>query len=886
MRRMEEGFSSGARMIVLLSSRYQASEHCRAEYNQILARDPSNLEERLIVLRIEACEAKDNLAALAYTDLVPALGDPEMFRKVVRSALGIDTSRPAVDFWQAFRRHGRKIRHSDIRAVKGFAGRRDMLDALRQKLSGTRGTVAIRNSGETTLALRGLGGVGKTVLATQYAWDNQDEYCGLWWIRGQTRETTIEDLAALGARMGLATAGQEPEQAALMTLDGIAQTRTDKPWLLVYDNVDDQALIRRLTPANNAHVLITTRLTLWHGEADELAVDVFDQETAVSFLLEQVDDKAGSADAAARLAKALNRLPLALSHARSYCRARSWSFDQYIAHLPELIKRVPANAAYPASVFATFSLAIERAAAEQPAAERLMSLFAYVAADQIPLWLVPGEELEELERGDALAALAGLSLITLDRLESGASAVSLHRLVQEVMRARLAECGQAPPVIAFLARVVIHGYDDSNSFTGAVRNSEWHPQALAFLAHAQQSGAGAQHTIGTHIRVGDFGVSRGETAAPLVAYRAAQSLAERLARTEPDSDPDNVGWQRYLSASQEKVGSMLQTLGNLSEALTSFQTSMAIQKRLTDADPRDAGRQRDLSVALVKIGEVLRRQGDLSEALTNLRTAMAIDERLADASPESALLQRDLLVTHNMIGNVLRDQGNLSEALASYRACMAIAQRLVDTDPGNALWQRDLSGAHIKIGNMLRNQGNLREALKNYRASMAVAQRLVDADPGNADWQHNLSVSHDKIGDVFQVLGNLSEALANYRASMAIAQRLANVDPANSGWQRDLSMSHDQIGEMLVGLGNLSEALASFRASWAIRSRLADSDPNNADWQRDVWTAMLNLRVFPESGVTWADIVARMEATHANVTLAPPDMEFLETARANAAGEK
>ena len=164
------------------------------------------------------------------------------------------------------------------------------------------------------------------------------------------------------------------------------------------------ALLRKLTPADNAHVLITTRRTDWQDDADnELPVGVFSRGTAVAYLLKQA--RHPDLEAAGRLADALACLPLALSHARSYCWARNWGFDKYVAKLPELIAEAPKDAPYPASVFATFSLAIEKAA-EQCAAEDVLS---------------------EKQRDDALAALTSVSLAAYDSLPDSTPAMSVHR---------------------------------------------------------------------------------------------------------------------------------------------------------------------------------------------------------------------------------------------------------------------------------------------------------------------------------------------------------------------------------------------------------------------------------------------------------------------------
>jgi TIR domain len=172
MRGMEQGYASSARMIALLSAEYQQSEHCRAEYNHVLARDPANLEERLIVLRVGVCDPVGSLQNLAYTDLVPVMSDRAALARVVRVAIGVDRRPSDLQFWQPLRRAGQQIRHPEIRAFRSFTGRTDLLESLDHKLWAGRGTVAIRNSVETTIALRGLGGVGKTLLAQEYAWRN------------------------------------------------------------------------------------------------------------------------------------------------------------------------------------------------------------------------------------------------------------------------------------------------------------------------------------------------------------------------------------------------------------------------------------------------------------------------------------------------------------------------------------------------------------------------------------------------------------------------------------------------------------------------------------------------------------------------------------------
>jgi hypothetical protein len=94
MARMAQGFSSGARMIALLSMAYQKSEYCKKEYEHILVGDPRNLNERLIVLRIEDVAPIEHLKDLAFTDLVPVLNDASELAHVVRARLAWKYAHP------------------------------------------------------------------------------------------------------------------------------------------------------------------------------------------------------------------------------------------------------------------------------------------------------------------------------------------------------------------------------------------------------------------------------------------------------------------------------------------------------------------------------------------------------------------------------------------------------------------------------------------------------------------------------------------------------------------------------------------------------------------------------------------------------------------------
>ncbi len=214
---------------------------------------------------------------------------------------------------------------------------------------------------------------------------------------------------------------------------------------------------------------------------------------------------------------------------------------------------------------------------------------------------------------------------------------------------------------------------------------------------------------------------------------------------------------------------------------------------------------------------------------------------------------------------------------------LPIAEKLAAQDPSNTEWQRDLSVSFKRIGDVQRAGGNLDAALEAYGDGLAIAEKLAARDPINAVWQRDLAVSFEQIGGVHYARGSLDAALEAYEDRYVITEKLAAQDPSNTEWQRDLSVSHGCIGSVLEARGDLEGALSRYQKALEIQKRLVAQDLSNAGWQRDLWVSMYRLAIMEGSGVSWAEVLARMEAMKAHGVLLPTDEPFLEQARVHQA---
>ena len=629
MAKMADGFTmveNGTRVLALVSRRYFASDYCLKEARYPLIDDSNNDRERLIVLRVEDCRIEDFLKDLRHIDLVPVLHDRAQLRAAVLGA--IDPIRfPAEEKVAQFQmRTGRQILHPAIRAAPSFTGRDEEFAVLEETL--WRSEVP-----RSATALRGLGGVGKSVLAQEYAWRNRARYHGVWWVRAEKTETLLDDLIELGAKLisGLDKI-TDRHAAAQMMLDHIAQSDHTRPWLIVYDNVPAPDTIRRLTPASNTHVLITTRWADWYGEADELTVAVFSPEIAVNFLMERVRGSAQRPEETRReaqiLANDLGCLPLALAIARAQAWGMNWTLSQYRAHVGELLQRKPTRAVeYPHSVAATFSLALDEVLKTAPEAEKLMAIAAFLAPEDIPLDVITDDAMPEIVKGDAVAALSETSLITPGQLSDGTPSFSVHRLVQAAMRDRLGEHGEAACRLA--KRLVIALWPEGNK--GA--DPKYWPQIARLLSHAQ--------AILTHAD-GPDGSDHPALLLSLVAHhlhaRAHYGEAEILLRRALTIDKESYGPEHpNVAIRLNNLATLLQDTNRLTEAEPLYRRALSI-------DEVSYGPQHpNVAIRLNNLANLLHNTNRLAEAELMMRRALTISKACyAPEHPDLAIPLRGL----------------------------------------------------------------------------------------------------------------------------------------------------------------------------------------------------------------------------------------------------
>ncbi|KAI8414099.1 hypothetical protein FOFC_07390 [Fusarium oxysporum] len=167
-----------------------------------------------------------------------------------------------------------------------FAERDTEVELVRTSLTQPKPPHDIRS---TICLLQGLGGVGKTTIALEYAFKYGGEYDFVFWIPAQTELDVLNTATALARKLQIGAqyleTQQQPRSRAEVFLSWL-QT-LDKPWLLIFDNVEELSTVMPIWPTNGqGHILLTSQNSkLAHFCSSNIAVSPLDSSAGSRLFL-------------------------------------------------------------------------------------------------------------------------------------------------------------------------------------------------------------------------------------------------------------------------------------------------------------------------------------------------------------------------------------------------------------------------------------------------------------------------------------------------------------------------------------------------------------------------------------------------------------------------
>ncbi len=310
-------------------------------------------------------------------------------------------------------------------------------------------------------AISGLGGIGKTQTAVEYAYRHQDDYKAILWVKAETEASINTDFITLASLLDLPEKQEQDQRKIVEAVKRWFQEHAD--WLLILDNADDIPMVRGFIPmGSKGHILLTTRAHATGGVARRIEVEKMEPDEGALFLLHRAKlldpdaplDTAPTTeqDRARKIVKAMDGLPLALDQAGAYieetaCGLQGY-WQLYQTQGAQLLKeRGGLVTDHPDPVATTWSLSFQNVEQANPAAAELLRFCAFLAPDAIPeeLFTESAAELGPLlepvasDLSSLNAAIRELLKYSLVHRDPETKTLSIHRLVQEVLKDQMDE---------------------------------------------------------------------------------------------------------------------------------------------------------------------------------------------------------------------------------------------------------------------------------------------------------------------------------------------------------------------------------------------------------------------------------------------------------------
>jgi tetratricopeptide (TPR) repeat protein len=680
-----------------------------------------------------------------------------------------------------------------------FTGREEILTRLHDFLQVDNTAALIQPQG-----ISGLGGIGKTQTALEYAYHYSNDYQAVLWVRADSQSTLISEFVNLAYLLQLP---EKEEQDQNLIVEAVMRwLRATSHWLLILDNIEDFTVATPFIPlAGRGHILLTTRAHALGGIAQRIELEKMQPEVGSLLLLrragflppESLLDAAHEQDRthAMEISRLVDGLPLALDQAGAYIKEMACSLSDYLAlyHIrsTELLKeRGSIYADYPHSVAATWSLSFEKVTQANPAAAELLFLCAFLYPDAIPEEIITdaapdlGPILEPvaahpLQVDSALKEVLRFSFL---QREPDTRTFTIHRLVQAVLKDRMSQSLQH-----LWAERAVRAVND----TFPLVDFEVWPRCQRCILHAQTCATLIEQwdmIFPVAVRLlsvaGDYLYERGR-------YKEAEPLLlQMLAVCERVLEPDHPEMAMFLN----DVALLYDAQGRYDQAEMLYQRSLGI------AENTFGPGHPNMAIGLNNLAALYKNLGKYEQAEALHLRSLAIKE--AAFGPDHL----ELAVSLNNLAVIYECMHKYDLAEAYYQRSLAIKEAALGLE-------------HPSVATNLNNLAALYKKQENYEQARQLYQRAL------ATREKVLGPDHPEVAGNLNNLAVLCEAVGESEQAELLYQRALRIDEGTFG------LEHPQVATDLNNLATLYENRGQhdqseplFQRSLAIKEKILDAE--------------------------------------------------------------
>ena len=665
-----------------------------------------------------------------------------------------------------------------------------------------------------SVALYGLGGIGKTQIAAEYAHRHQAQYSSVFWVDGSTRQKLVSDYGGIASKvLNVNGLDENPEGIATkLKLWFESEDTRYEDWLLIVDAADEIKEIQEFLP-RAGNLLVTTRDQLvggsvvCHGiEIREMNIDEATELLLTGVGVEEEEWNPETKGFAWAITKELGFLPLAIEQSASYIRETRCSLASYL----EILKgsrtlmlnrtskhRQSFSYEYKKTVATTWTVSFQRVAQETPIAAKLLYLFAFLDPESIPEeTLIDGlkglsecPELQEVAEdrikfNDAIMALNSFSLVT---RRSGERSIQLHVLLSHVIQEWVHAEGNGPRWVSYAISVLTHAFPSTSSVgldIDRVRR-KLVPHVLVCLQHAKHFPL-SERARELFIKAGRFLLNTGvydgaencfaAVIADLEATvgRKCTSMAELLVFLCIASRRAGR-WDEALALGKEALDIYEAVLGadhlNSVEALHHLGHAFAYKGQLQKAQPlyeralriierHDVKTHDERPWLMISMGIALCGEGNWQESYSMLTCALSFDKMQQDPYYASIALRA--------MGRFYYYRGQWTKSRQSFEDALDKRQKSLGMD------HPDTAGYYCNVGAVLVHEGEVVKATEYFKRALKLQEDALRSE------HFGIAYHLSGLGAILAKERRLAEAEARYARALTVRGQGSN--PTEMAW--------------------------------------------------------------------------------------------------------